>query len=513
MSAAAEKNRQAFIALFGNAALADMLIATRIAVSMPASPAPRSAQLLLEVLADSLGRLWPNIDFDGHGGEHGVRIAQEAATSGGAPTEGIRLGWAPPYDVVVVVGSPERDHVSPTVQVGCDGWRVQFGAGAVCGEGSNPVGPAFAAALASAQVFATRFAHALEGHRLKPFGDWSADVRALFGAPELAERPLDLEGTHFFGTGAVTHGMAWLLERWPQPIIGAAALVDADDYGSSNGQRYAFLKPGLVGASKVHTLATRLMAVHPGLLLSTHHTDMNTYCAGRGYDEKLFRIVAGLDSEEARRQAALKDPNRTINMWTSGQYVGAGQHVPGVGQGCLFCAYPEPMAAVIDEVAEFHQQTGLRPDIVRNLLDSARPLTAEEASTVSANRNIPVGHILGEPLRSVLPILCATGSITVEPGKAAVDVPFSFASLLAGASGFVMLLRDLQFGAHVSEGWNEHIFKRPSPTMMHPQGRDPLCVRCGCAEDIGQLPSEAVDAQNESSSRVGHELTGRSPPI
>ena len=61
-----------------------------------------------------------------------------------------------------------------------------------------------------------------------------------------------------------------------------------------------------------------------------------------------------------------------------------------------------------------------------------------------------------------MPILCATGRVQAEVGKAAVDVPFAFSSLLAGIAGFIMLLRDVQLGSEVSECWNEHVFKVPS---------------------------------------------------
>ena len=480
---ATEKNRQAFIALFGDASLADRLIATRIAVTMPKSNPPQSALLLLEVLADTLGRLWPNIDFAGDGADFGCQVAQRAAQSGSAPSDGIRARWAPPYDLTVTIGLPEFEGTASSIQVGCDGWRIAFGDNATCGESVNPVGPAFAAALAAGQVFATCFAAELEGFELKPFEVWAADVRDLFGAPQLNEAPLYLDATHFFGVGAVTHAMAWLLERWPQQVTGVADLVDADGYGTGNGQRYAFMGTGLNEKSKVHTVAERLQGAHPNLIVTPHRMDMNSYCQKRGYEQDMRRIVAGLDSEEARRQAALKQPLRAINMWTSDKHVGAGQHVPGDNRGCLACAYPEP-TTLIDEVAEFAGQTGLRPDIVRELLDSARPLTASEAQTVSVHRSVPVERLTGEPLRSVLPILCATGSVLLAPAKAAVDVPFAFASLLAGASGFMMLLKDIQLGGNVSDCWTENVFKRPTPKMMQALGRHPDCVRCQCDDEL-----------------------------
>ncbi|WP_457337190.1 hypothetical protein [Rhizobacter sp. P5_C2] len=481
---AAEKNRQALLALFGDDALVSKLSSTRIAVVVPSANTPAGAVLLAKVLADALARLWPNIDFCGEIAEGLLVVGQEAALAGQAPADGLKLAWAPPYDMVVSVGGPGPEGSSPCIQVGADGWQVRFGDHATCGGSLNPVGPAFAAGLAAAQVFARCFATALEGARLQPLGDWGADVRDLFHAPELELRPFDLQDTHVFGVGAVTHSMGWMIENWPEPISGALHLVDSDTYGDGNGQRYAFMKHANVGASKVEAVAARLNAAHHALAAQPHNLGMNVYCEKRGYDRPFFRIVAGLDSEESRRQAGLKDPVRTINMWTSEHYIGAGQYVPGDASGCLVCAYPEPQDAPLDEVTLFHRQTGLLPDIVRELLDSARGLTAAEAERVSQAKGVPAERIVGEPLRSVIPVLCATGKVPLNEAKKAVDVPFAFSSLLSGVAGFVMLLRDVQLGSETSECWNQHVFKKPSPAMMKVEGRHIRCVRCSAAKIV-----------------------------
>lgn len=479
MSTAADKNRQALAALLGNAALAARLVSTRIAVVAPQCDTPASAALLVEVLADTLGRLWPNIDFVGAEAAAALRVAQDAALSGEAPTGGLRAAWAPPYDVVVSIATSTPGHQSVEIIVGADDWTVGFGGSVACGASDNPVGPAFAAALAAAQVFATCFATELTDSGAKPLDDWHADVRDLFGAPELAVVPIDLEHTHIFGVGAVTHGTAWLLEHWPQPVDGKLDLVDRDGYGGGNGQRYAFMPADALGKSKVELMTARLNK-RGDLEVTPHATDLNTFCQERGYDRALGRVITGLDSEESRRQTALKLPERTINMWTSGSYIGAGQYVPGEGRGCLACAYPEPIDTPLDETAVFAAATGLLPGLVRELLNSARGLTAEEAQTVANARGVAAASLVGEPIRSVRPMLCATGSVPLTVDTGAVDVPFAFSSLMAGVTGFIMLLRDIQLRQAVSEGWTQHMFKRPAPAMMNEQGVHARCVRCGC---------------------------------
>lgn len=489
MTTAADKNRQALAALLGSDTLAGKLRTTRIAVVTPEHDTSASAKLLVTVLADTLGRLWPNIDFSGQSASMGLQLAQDAARSGEAPTEGIRSAWAPPYNVVVSVNGSARDHHSPEIVVGANDWVVEFGQGAACGPSANPVGPAFAAALAAAQVFAICFARELDGSGVRSLDGWSADVRHLFGAQELEVAPIDLALTHFFGVGAVTHGLAWLLEQWPEEVRGQLDLVDRDYYGGGNGQRYAFMPPRSIGLSKVHTITAKL-ARHANLIVVPHGTDLNTFCQERGYTQPLGRVITGLDSEESRRQAALKLPERTVNMWTSGSYIGAGLYVPGDGRGCLACAYPEPTNTPLDETAIFAQATGLLPGVVRQLLNSARGLTQQEAQVVAATRSVSAAGLVGEPIRSVMPVLCATGKVAVDVGKAAVDVPFAFSSLLAGIVGFVMLLRDIQLGQAVSEGWTQHVFKKPSPGMIASQGVHKGCVRCG---SISLLRERALD--------------------
>lgn len=477
MSTAQDKNRQAFVSLLGSEALADKLVQTRLAVRLPDSNTPAGAQLLAEVLADALGRLWPNIDFHGAKAEQAMVTAKAAAESGDAPTDGIRVGWAPPYDFVIGVGTDPGTEHGNALQVGADGWTVQLGSGAYCRDDTNPVGPAFAASLAAAQAFVVCFGDALEGFGVNPLRAWQTDLRVLFDAPNLTVQPLDVAQTHVFGVGAVSHSLLWLLERWPEPVSGYLALVDRDRYGSGNGQRYAFMHHKDKGHLKVTRMAERLRSKHP-LRVTPHDQDLNTYCATRGYDQPLYRAIAGLDSEEARRHVALKLPQRTINMWTSGMHVGAGQYVPGDGRGCLACAYPEPVEKVMDEVAEIYAKTQLRPDIVRDLLDSARGLTAEEAQLVAQKFGLAPDRVAGEPLRSVLPMLCATAHVPMAADKSMADVPFAFSSLFAGIAGFMMLLRDVQLAESVSDGWSQHVLKAPSSRMLQPQSEHELCVRC-----------------------------------
>lgn len=484
MSNADHKNAQAIKALFGDEALAARLAATRIAVVMPEYDLAPSGKLLVQVLSDVLARLWPKIDFQGHCADMAQKVAHDAAASGGLPGQGLQVQWCPPYDVVVAVACDAPDDSKDRLRVGADGWIAALGATANCGDDLNPVGPAFAAALAAAQVFRRIFAAELDGMSALLISEWKADVRELFGVPDLGVAGLDLGETHVFGVGAVTHGLVWLMEHWPAEVSGFVDLVDQDCYGVSNGQRYAFLSPNdaLTGAHKVLAVKTRLDAAHPNLRVEPHSTDLNSYCAERGYDRPLRRVIVGLDSPEGRRHAALKLPERTINMWTGGERLGAARYLPGPGRACLACDYLERTDSPLDEVADVHKQTGLRPDVVRALLDTSRELTHGEAAHIAAHNAargvLSAESMAGQPLRSVMPMVCAMGSLQLAGSTEAVDVPFPFASLFAGIAGFMMLLKDLHCGPTTSEGWTQHNFKSPSPLLLRALHARKECVCC-----------------------------------
>ena len=475
MSNAANKNAEALNALFGDASLASRLTSTRIAVVTPSDDLSPAGALLARVTADTLARLWPNIDFYGFGAEQQLTVSLSATQSGGAPTDGLAIRWAPPYNCVIAIGCRAPTEADYVLQVGADNWTAEFGPDAHCGNSPNPIGPAFAAAMVSAQVFRQVFMSELSGMDLAPLDPCTIDVRTLFDASHLEVGPLNLGQTYMFGVGAVSHSFVWLLEQWSEPAFGELHLVDQDGYGHSNGQRYAFMRPQDEGATKVDMIRNRLAIAHPRLSTTPHAVDLNTFCANQGYDKPLQRAITGLDSAESRRHVALKLPETTINMWTEGVRIGAGRYLPGDGGACLACDYLEKLNTPLDEVAEISRETGIRPDLVRNLLDSGRGLTQQEAAMISAKRNVSPAQIIGEPLRSVMPTLCATGRLQLPNSPEIVDVPFAFASLFAGIAGFIMLLKDCTGSSVGSYGWTQHIFKKPTPHMHRA-----LCTRDGC---------------------------------
>src|SRR5713226_3043552 len=239
MSDALEKNKASLFRLFGNAELVSRVQFCRIGIWTDALSKGVSATLLAEALGDVLTRFWLTIDVAGPLADVFLAAARIAAESGGLPST-LSAQWKPPYDFVVAIGTSLPGPVQPGLQVGAAGWQAVLGKSARVNDDPNPVGPTAAAAIAASEVFKVLFKDVLGdrlGLLLKEYV-WSAWEYGRDGH-EPKMQPLHFADAAFFGVGAVTHGLLWVLERWPESVTGAVDLVDPDHYEQSNGQRYA----------------------------------------------------------------------------------------------------------------------------------------------------------------------------------------------------------------------------------------------------------------------------------
>jgi len=481
MSRAFQKNRAALARLLGNDALAERLLNTRIGVWSDVSSDVAAGRLIAEALGDTLARLWQRLDVTGPLEEVFGNAARQAAASAGYQSE-IEQRWQPPYDVVVAIGTDPPDSAGMVVRVGASGWVVSAGTGAHVDDDPNPVGPTLAAGCAGSEVFKIIFADALSGRAGERLGDltWSA---WSYGADLLNPRPmtLDVSRVQVLGAGAVTHGFAWALTRWPAKLIGQMDLIDPDAFDQSNAQRYAGLAESEIGQPKAEALAARLRNRIKDIDFVPHPTDMNTYFAS--LDKKTIALaIAGLDSPEARRQLALKLPKRTINMWTEGFYLGAARFGFGDQIPCLFCAYPEPVGAVKDEVGEIYQEiqsTLIMPWRIRELLDTSASLTAAELHGIAGVFGLDANALAGKPLRSIRGILCATGKVQIGNGAADTDVPLAHASLMAGVFGFVEFIHELSGVAGAQTRWAYSTLHPPRHGFLELTTRRTDCYLCG----------------------------------
>lgn len=236
----------------------------------------------------------------------------------------------------------------------------------------------------------------------------------------------------------------WLLERWPALVSGEIDLIDHDKYDFSNGQRYIGMNRLHVSQPKTVIVADRLRTVHKNITIHPQETDINSYFAEKQRDCRINLALIGVDSAEHRRHLALKLPKRVINMWTEGERLGASRFGFSDGWACLYCAYPDKRDLQYDETSEIHRETGLMPSRVRELLFSGSGLTHDDVMTISQRYMLPdLNSLVGKPLRSVRGTLCATGRIHLKSQDTDTDVPFAFASFLAGIGGFIEFIHEI----------------------------------------------------------------------
>jgi len=483
MSDAGHKNEIAVGQLLGSAALAARLQTCRIGIwSTSASHTP-SGLLLAEALGDVLGRLWRNFDAAGPLARTVLQAARQAAESG-EQLLSAEERWNPPYDVTLAMGTDLPPGSGLGFRIGGTGWKAMIGPTAFVDHDTNPVGPAAAAAIAALEVFKVVFADALGGRsrQLPSEWVWSAwDYGRNGPAPD--PEPLLLDDVHIIGVGAVTHGLLWLLERWPAEVRGTMHLIDQDIYDHSNGQRYAGMRPEDVGQPKPMQAAQRLRSRHPSLTVVDHNRqDMNQYFEQMRPDCCVRLAVAGVDSPEHRRQLALKLPQRVVNMWTEGEWLGAARFGMGDGWPCLFCAYSEDTTAPMDETGQLAAETGLNPARVRDLLFSGAGLTPDDIAVIAQKYALSSQQVLvGKPLRSIRGVLCATGRLSLPEASSDADVPFAFSSLLAGIGGFVELVRELWGGASEPGHWQFRVFSYLVPNNWDRRQASSGCYLCGDA--------------------------------
>ena len=475
MSDVLERN-MAVAGLTGATTIRDRIRSYRIGIRSEGD-ATKSGELLARSLGDILGRFWYNIDSDGCYAEIVTRSARIASHSCRFPST-IRDRWEPCHDFVIGIGHtdiPEKNAVS----VGADGWNVSSGNGANLSDNPNPVGPFFAATLAAAEAFKAAFGGSR--NRMVPlppdhvWNSWYGDARQM---PEAGD--IDLGEIHVFGVGAVSHGALWVMRDWPGRIRGRIHLVDPDTYDVSNAQRYLGMREGDMGMPKVECAAAALQKAHSEIEVVCHRMDMNEYFATENPECLVGLAVCGLDSKDARRQLALKLPRRVVNMWTSGFHAGAARFGFGSGWPCMYCAYPESERGGPDRVAYIHNELGLRPPRARELLYSGMTLDEQDAAVIANHTGMEQKLVVGKTIRTVMGEMCAVGTI-VTPQKGEFDATLAPASGIAGAAGFVDLVREVT-GSEIPPGHLQvSILAYPNSNSWAPRNPKSSCPLCSDA--------------------------------
>lgn len=133
--------------------------------------------------------------------------------------------------ITLFIGSPVLNYESPYVAIDGHGWVSScsfnsFGACARTTTGNNPIGPAFAACLANAELF--RWANrmgSVDYSKWYSLYDMSVADSVIINTEELPE--LDLGRMHIVGCGAIGSSFTYLLNL--VNFTGALTFIDADE--------------------------------------------------------------------------------------------------------------------------------------------------------------------------------------------------------------------------------------------------------------------------------------------
>ena len=237
-------------------------------------------------------------------------------------------------------------------------------------------------------------------------------------------------------------------------------------------------------------MANNLKQCHPDLNVKTHHKDMNQYFMDENPDCNVSLAIAGLDSVEGRRQLALKLPKSIVNMWTFDNHVGASRFSFEGSWPCLYCRYSEEKQESPDETSMIFREfnRALSPSRIRELLSSGQPLSSDDAVKIGGTTGVEPDSITGLPIRSVRGDICSTMGIQLPRSSTEEQVPFVFASGLAGLGGFVETVREIwQLRANPG-AWQMSVLKHPTSYSWQPEKRSPGCYLCSdpCAGAIIQ---------------------------
>ena len=475
MSTAFDKNAAAINAITKNEDSLDLIRSSRIGICSEGCTS-KSGELIAKALGEYMGRFWHNLDAIGSFASIIINSASESSKACSF-TSVIKQRWEPPYDFIIRIGTP----ISPNekdISIGADGWRVNAGSKAHTSNDPNPVGPCFAAALASAQAFKSIFQEHIQKDTclLPPNYEWNSWYGNTGDGPQATK--LVFDEIHVFGVGAVSHGFFWILQNWPEKIHGTIHLIDHDYYDAGNSQRYMGMTADWIGKPKSEAIIPRLKQIHPDLNIVSHKLDMNRYFAQENRQCRVRVAICGLDSKDSRRRLALKLPEKIINMWTSEEDAGATRFFFTNNLMCLYCAYPEAKDGIPDEVGMIYEELkhALKPSRLRELLYSGAGINEEEAAAV--RKKTGRGIMSGMPIRSVRSELCAMGRLKPQNDASEVVVPLAFVSGIAGILGFIEAFREINHIQGNPGRIQISTLHYPTDYIWIPQSKNKNCYLC-----------------------------------
>lgn len=307
----------------------------------------RTTLNLLSRFARNVDVSFPSVTADDELGPAAPTLAEQSLRQMWAADPHGRFGWIrgpdpSSYDCIIAIGNPDLEASdTPTIRLDGGGWLARVARNAsmesVDVNDENPVGPAVAACLGSAEAFKT-VVGAPEAGRTDAVTydafDHEAHREAVTPAHPSIPSSLHLGTVRMVGVGSVGSAAAYFLRRLP--VEATLQLVDYDPVELVNLNRSPLFtaRHALEGTPKVETAAEFLsdrMTVEP------FEGDYDAFLAT---DPAPADIVLPLANERhVRRSIQYNRPPLMIHASTGQSDVFVRRNIP-LEEPCLLCHFP-----------------------------------------------------------------------------------------------------------------------------------------------------------------------------
>lgn len=313
--------------------------------------AARTTLNLLSRFARNVDVAFPSVAADDELGPAAPTLAEQSLREMWAADPHGRFGWTRSpdpvsYDCIVAVGNPDLEtRATPTIRLDGGGWLARVvrdeSVELVPASTENPIGPAVAGCLGSAEVFKTVVgAPETALTDAITYDAFNHEAHEDVISPAHPELPtsINLGTVRMVGVGSVGSAAAYFLRRLP--VEGTLQLVDYDPVELVNLNRSPLFTAShaLEGTAKVEAAREFL----------TGHIDVQTFEGGydafTATDPEQADVVLPLANERnVRRSIQYDRPPLMIHASTGQSDVFVRRNIP-LEEPCLLCHFPPDTA-------------------------------------------------------------------------------------------------------------------------------------------------------------------------
>jgi hypothetical protein len=302
---------------------------------------------------------------------------------------------------------------------------------------ANPYSAAFAAALATSEVFRRMFMGCLPNRYRRPSADYAfslLDHGATSGA-DLILSPQNLGPVIMAGVGAVANPALWALSRHPE-LQGEMWMVDPQAVDLGNLERYILATDGDAEAKTLKVDMGVRELVRSGINGYAVPVSLEAFARSSGDDFPFPTICVSPDSVDARRQTQSLLPRLLVNGATGEGNSGASWHRFDGSRPCLCCIY-HPGDKPKSETQKVAEALGLDHAIAAPLYVGNKPIGEKEFEQVATRLGLTgeqTAEWRGRSIRDFYSgFVCGAVRMDLPAAKKAASVPLAHQSVLAGA--------------------------------------------------------------------------------